>query len=244
MDMLDSNLDQTGQHYMVDKDLIKFIVSSADLKNSDTVLEIGYGHGALTKELAKRCKVIAIDIEKFQLDMKNTVFVHGNILNMFEDLKSKYKFNKIVANIPYNISEPLMKLLFKTNIELCVFTMGKNFTEILTGNNRIGIIANHFYKIHILKLASPKAFRPIPRTESAVVKLILKEQDNIGALYKKIVILDDKKLKNVFEKILINKTKREIKAMVDEKLFEKRLYELSNDEFIELDEVIRSWIGI
>ncbi len=93
---------------MIDKKLIEFIVDSADLKKTDVVLEIGYGKGALTKSLVKKCKVVAVDIEENDLDFidyKLTI-VHSNILDNFEELNKKYHFNKIVSNIPYNISEP------------------------------------------------------------------------------------------------------------------------------------------
>ncbi len=57
-ELMGHNLDQTGQHYMIDKSLISFIVKHADIKPSDIVLEIGYGKGALTKELVKKCRDI------------------------------------------------------------------------------------------------------------------------------------------------------------------------------------------
>ena len=132
---LGRNLDQTGQHYMIDAVLIRFIVNSAELEKDDVVLEIGYGKGALTKELAKKCRVIAIDIENNVFDAKNVTFVEGNILTMFNSLYEKYSFNKIVANIPYNISEPLMKLIFKKHqeLDLIVLTIGQNFANLSTG---------------------------------------------------------------------------------------------------------------
>jgi 16S rRNA A1518/A1519 N6-dimethyltransferase RsmA/KsgA/DIM1 with predicted DNA glycosylase/AP lyase activity len=220
------NLDQSGKHYMIDKKLIDFIVNNAGLKSSDIVLEIGYGKGALTKELAKRCKVIAVDIEENKFDSKNIVFVHGNILELFDELYKKHKFNKIVSNIPYNISEPLMRLLFKhQELESIVLTVGKNFADILSKkDNRIGIIVNHLYDIEQLKLVNPKSFFPSPRVDS---------------IYRKLVLLDDVKLKNALEKILKDKTKNEVRALTDKPLFNKRLYELSNEEFIEFNSILQ-----
>jgi 16S rRNA (adenine1518-N6/adenine1519-N6)-dimethyltransferase len=234
------NLDQTGQHYMIDSSLIKFIVNSAELEKDDIVLEIGYGKGALTKELIKKCKVIAIDIEENKFDAKNVVFIKGNVLTMFDELFEKYHFNKIVANIPYNISEPLTKLLFKKHKELesVVLTVGKNFSEILTNNNaRIGIIANYLYDIELLKAVKPKSFSPPPRVDSAVI-LLEPKNDALSELYSRLVLFDDKKLKNALESVLKDNTKRQVKALMTYPLFEKKLYELSNAEFLDLSQVL------
>jgi 16S rRNA (adenine1518-N6/adenine1519-N6)-dimethyltransferase len=231
------NLDQTGQHYMIDSTLIKFIVNSAELEKDDIVLEIGYGKGALTKELSKKCKVIAIDIEENKFDAKNVIFVQGNVLIMFNEIYEKHHFNKIVANIPYNISEPLMRLIFKRHkeLELVVMTMGQNFSELITSNdNRMGVIANHLYDIDLLRTVKPKSFSPPPRVDSAVI-LLEPKNDELSRLYSQLVLLDDRKLKNAFEKILADKTKKEVKALTDNPLFNKRIYELSNSEFIHLD---------
>lgn len=244
------NLDQTGQHYMIDKKLIRFIAKNSELTNKDIVLEIGYGKGALTKELAKHCAVIGIDIEDcgMNLDPQNKFrylkLIRGNILDKIENIKQEYKFNKIISNIPYNISEPLFRKLFKIDFELCVLTMGKDFANLLTdekqkSKNRIGIIANELYEIKLLKTVKPDSFFPRPRVDSAVISIKPKKIDKTNSIYKKIVFLDDKKLKNVMEKIIENKTKKQIKEITDKnKLFEKKLYELNNEEFVEFNELL------
>jgi len=242
MDDFSRNLDQTGQHYMIDKDLVQFIVKSADLKPSDIVLEIGYGKGALTKELVKKCRVIAIDIEKNDLDFIDGKLrvVQGNILKMFDELYEKHKFNKIVSNIPYNISEPLMRILFKhQELESIILTVGKNFSDILSKkDNRIGIIANNLYIIEPLKTVSPKAFYPSPRVDSVILKISSRKTNSI---YGRLVSFDELKLRNALEKIFKDKTKKEIKSLTDKPLFGKKLYELSNEEFIEFNTLITSF---
>jgi 16S rRNA (adenine1518-N6/adenine1519-N6)-dimethyltransferase len=242
MEDFSRNLDRTGQHYMIDKRLIEFIVKSADLRPSDVVLEIGYGKGALTKELSKKCRVIAVDVEENRFDAKNVTFVHGNILKLFDELSEKHKFNKMVSNIPYNISEPLMKLLFKhLELESIILTVGKNFADLLLRkDNRIGVIANHLYIIESLKSVSPKAFFPQPRVDSVVLRITPRKTNSINSIYRKLVLLDDVKLKNALEKILVDKTKKEVRALTTNQLFNKKLYELSNEEFIELENFLKS----
>lgn len=242
------NLDQTGQHYMIDKELIRFIVNNSELTNKDVVLEIGYGKGALTKKLAKHCAVIGIDIDdkEINLDPQNKFrylkLIHGNILDEIETIKQEHKFNKIISNIPYNISEPLFRKLFKIDFELCVLTIGKDFADLLVNENqksknRIGIIANELYEIELLKIVKPESFFPHPRVDSAVISIKPKKKKSI---YRQIIMLDDKKLKNVLISIIKNRTKNELKQKLQSKLFEKKLYELNNEEFIEFDKILDS----
>jgi 16S rRNA (adenine1518-N6/adenine1519-N6)-dimethyltransferase len=161
---------------------------------------------------------------------------------LFLDLFEKYGFNKIVANIPYNISEPLMKLLFKINVENVLLTVGKNFSELLTSkDNRIGILVNELYDVEILKDISPKSFRPMPRVDSALVYLEQRDIDIVdkpAVIYKELVMLEDKKLRNALLKI-VSGTKKDLKKRFEDKLFDKKLYQLSNKEFIKLDEILR-----
>ncbi|HEY9706186.1 MAG TPA: rRNA adenine dimethyltransferase family protein, partial [Allocoleopsis sp.] len=185
----DDNLDQTGQHYMIDQELVRFIVKSSLIKNSDIVLEIGYGTGVLTRELAKKSKLIGIDIDGKCDQVKNSILISGNILDTYWDLKKKYNFNKIVSNIPYNISEPLMKEIFKDDLDLVVLTIGEKFSKILLSkDSRVGIISNDIFDVQILKAVSPSAFNPRPKVDSSVVRLIPKDPSK--SLYKKIVRYD------------------------------------------------------
>ncbi len=240
--MQEFNLDQSGQHYMIDKKLIRYIVDEAMLLPDDVVLEIGCGHGELTREIAKKCAVVAVDIEDNEISGKNIIFVKGNILELFSDLYEKHGFNKIVANIPYNISEPLMRLIFKVNLETIILTVGKSFSEILTSKDgRIGIIANELYDIEVLKKISPKSFRPMPRVESALVLLEQRDIDIVdkpAVIYKELVLLDDKKLRNGLLKVLSG-TKKDLKRKLENKLFDKKLYQLSNKEIVQLDKFLR-----
>ncbi|HYD03827.1 MAG TPA: rRNA adenine N-6-methyltransferase family protein [Alphaproteobacteria bacterium] len=235
-DLFDDNLDKTGQHYMVDSELVKFIVKSALLNEKDVVLEIGYGTGVLTRVLAKKCKVIGIDIEGKSDEIKNSTFVDGNILDKYWELKEKYKFNKIVSNIPYNISEPLMKEIFKDDLDLVVLTVGSKFAKIISStDNRIGIMASDIFDVQVLKSVNPSSFNPRPKVDSSVVRLVPKRPED--SVYKKLVRYDDLKLRNAFIKIFTDKTKNQIKEFTQSKIFDKKLYELSNKEFVELDKM-------
>jgi 16S rRNA (adenine1518-N6/adenine1519-N6)-dimethyltransferase len=249
MELTAVNADQKGQHFMIDRKIIKFIVDHALLLKEDLVLEIGYGHGELTREITKKCTVIAVDIEDNSSSLskesnKGIIFVHDNILRCFRNLYEKHRFNKIVSNIPYNISEPLIRQIFKTDVELIIITVGEAFAKILTSfDNRIGIIANALYDVEILLKVPPKAFMPAPKNSSAVIMLKPKPLDSISrasAIYKGLVLLDDKKLKNSLETVS-NMTKRTSKEIIKGfglNFLDKKLYQLTNEEFLELSYLI------
>ncbi|RJQ17616.1 hypothetical protein C4573_01400 [Candidatus Woesearchaeota archaeon] len=229
------------QHFMLDGKLLKEIVSYADLEKTDVVLEIGFGRGYLTRNLCKKCKVIAVDVDdSFTLDLKNVEVQHGNILKMIE----KLEFNKIVSNIPYSISEPLLKKMFKKEFELAVLTVGDSFYEVIADKTRrLGFLAQCFFDVEKMQDVSRKAFYPEPRTDSVVVKLTRKKRSDFEEALHKLVLQDDKKIKNgllkLFEK---KKTKKEMKKLFEEKFFDKKMYELSNEEFFSFIDVLKTKI--
>ncbi|MEM4259926.1 MAG: rRNA adenine N-6-methyltransferase family protein [Candidatus Woesearchaeota archaeon] len=240
-------MNNIDQHFMINKTAIKTLVINAQLKNNDVVLEIGFGKGNLTELLAKKCFVIAVDIDtSFNFVNNNVKVIHGNILNLIDGLK----FNKIVSNIPYSISEPLLwKTLGRDEIERMVLTYGINFAKIITNkDNKLGIIANCFYETKIIKILSKRYFVPEPRTDSAIV--VFKKKQKFNELEKIIVELvkqKDKKIKNAFEKIFIGKltkkeVKRKLKNIKNKKIIENNIMRLSNEKFLTLIEFLKQII--
>ncbi|MFH1506124.1 MAG: rRNA adenine N-6-methyltransferase family protein [archaeon] len=230
--------DNLDQHFMIDTSILYRIVELANLKPDDIVLEIGPGTGNLTKLLAKKAKIICVEKDcDISLDIKNTEFHNANVLDVIETLK----FNKIVANIPFNISEPLFKKLFKLKFELAVLTSGMKFYDLLMSEHRFGIVAREFFNIELIQEIPKSAFKPRPRVKSALIKLIPKENDSI---LKNIILLDDKKLKNAILKAFEGKeTKKETKEKLkvfNSKTSEKRFWELNEEEFTQLKVLVVS----
>lgn len=221
------------QHFLIDKGIIKKTIEEADLRKEDIVLEIGSGKGVLTKELAKHSKVIAIEIDKsLELKLKNVKLIYGNALKLIERLK----FNKIVSNIPYSITEPLFNKLLKIDFELAVLLIGKKFYKLINDErSKWSVIISQFYEVIKLADVSKNSFQPKPRTDSVLIKLIPKEKNKP---INKFVLQSDKKLKNALLKILLDSglTKKQAKEKLREMkipdlLLEKNVGYLSNKEF-------------
>lgn len=184
-----------GQHFLFDPSILKRIVNVAGIHPEDTVVEIGPGHGRLTRMLSERAsKVIAIEIDtslynKLKEDLKDisNVEVHlGDALKFpYQDLQEF----KVVANIPYYITTPIIfKLLeYKKNLISMTLTMQKEVAErivAMPGTKKYGILSViiQYYGEPSLNFIIPRgAFRPPPEVDSAVVKIEILRQPKVKA---------------------------------------------------------------
>jgi 16S rRNA (adenine1518-N6/adenine1519-N6)-dimethyltransferase len=172
-----------GQNFLFDPSILLKIIRSADLSNKDTVVEIGPGPGRLTRLLAERVsKVIAIEIDRYLYDtlreelrdLDNIDLVLGDALKFpFERLEHF----KVVANIPYYITTPIIFRLIEARrvVESITLTIQKEVAERIVakpGGKDYGVlsIGTQFYTAPELKFIIPKeAFRPMPKVDSAVI---------------------------------------------------------------------------
>ena len=189
-----------GQNFLIDDDVIDSIIENAEITNSDLVIEIGPGLGTLTAELLKNAgKVISIELDKNMINILNdrfSLFDNFELINedvLKVDLKELINNNlksnnlskaKVVANLPYYITTPIiMKLLEgKLNLESITVMVQKEVAERLTaipGEKDTGAITysiNYFADSKIVINVPNTSFIPAPEVNSAVMKLdILKK---------------------------------------------------------------------
>ncbi|HHH78357.1 MAG TPA: hypothetical protein ENL18_03995, partial [Thermoplasmatales archaeon] len=120
-----------GQNFLVDGRIADRQIEYASLKDRDVVLEIGAGYGVLTKRIAAKAgKVVAVEMDSSLADtlegIPNADVIRDDVLNV--DLNS-LKFNKVIANLPYQISSPVTFKLLDTTFELGVLMYQKEFAE-------------------------------------------------------------------------------------------------------------------
>lgn len=185
---MESDVERLQQHVMIDAALLKRIVDYAGIRENEIILEIGAGPGNLTELLAQKAKeVFAFEIDiKFKPHLEKLEKKHKNLSIVFEDaLKAAFpsKFDKIVSNIPYNISEPLLMKLIDCNFKLCVLTVGESFAHILThrdNNSRLSIITPAYFDVEVKETVPKEAFEPQPNTKSAVIVLKPKAKSELS----------------------------------------------------------------
>lgn len=179
-----------GQNFLTNKNIAYRIVRSADVKVDETILEIGVGTGILTEELAKQAKIVV----GFEID-RNMRKVHLDLLSMdnveiiYDDFLKHDLYNysgeklKYVANIPYNITSPLLeKIVFNgPRFISAVLMVQKEFAERLlakNGSKKYGSLTvkmNAFLDITKKMDISRKNFYPVPNVDTTVVKLDIKK---------------------------------------------------------------------
>jgi 16S rRNA (adenine1518-N6/adenine1519-N6)-dimethyltransferase len=181
-----------GQHFLHDEGLLDKIVRSADITKDDLVVEVGTGVGTLTKHIAKYAgHVLSFEVDdklipaakEYLKGSKNIEIINEDALKVdmkkFISKHPHYKKVKVVANLPYYITSPLIakflegEKLFKT----IVVTIQKEVAERIcarSGNKTYGsftIFVNYYAKPSITMMIPPAAFMPPPEVHSAVLRL-------------------------------------------------------------------------
>ena len=223
------------QNFMVDSAVIRKILDAADVQKDETVLEIGPGRGALTRELAKRARlVIAVELDPelaSGLDIPRTRIIRGNAL----DEIPKLGFDKVVSNIPYSISEPLVEALSAKEFAAAVLTVPKGFAHIVCAPqgsqkySRLSFISQAFYEPEILFDIPKEAFDPKPKVNSAVLRLVPRK-----SLLRTVLLQRKKKLRNAlmealceWEKLTKSQSRKAIKSFELNNLLDKKVREMS-----------------
>ena len=184
-----------GQNFLVDMSMLEKIVDSAEVTKDDIVLEIGPGIGTMTQALAERAgKVIAVEIDTALIpilketlqDYDNVTVINEDILKLDIDALSKEnggKPFKVVANLPYYITTPIIMALLEGTAPIASITImvQKEVAERMQvgpGTKDYGALslAVQFYaKPELVCTVPPECFMPRPKVASAVICLKLYE---------------------------------------------------------------------
>ncbi len=192
------------QNFCVDDLVLHKVVAAAELKKTDTVFEIGTGTGILTGLLAQEVKTV-ISTEKDQRLQPLLQDLPKNVELIFADalqiIPARKDFNKIVANIPYQVAEPLLKVLCTAkHIERTVLMVPKKFAVQVQEHP----FFSAFFDFKIVVEVPKEAFYPSPKVASAILVVIpKKEVDDSSFLRQQLFLQRDKKLKNALREALI-----------------------------------------
>ena len=234
-----------GQNYLIDKNKRDQIINFGDISKEDVILEIGTGIGTLTIELAKRAKkVIAIEQDKkiFEILAQRLEDEKIDNVELINDdaLKVDFPpFNKIISNLPYQISSPITFKFLNYDFDLAILMYQKEFASRMNGEvgtkNYSRLSAMLYFKCDVEKLTdvSNESFIPKPQIDSTVVKLTPKEN---------IISDDDFRTYSKFTKALFQHRNKKIKnalidsrhiiSNIDKKVLKKRLNAI-DDERVE-----------
>lgn len=248
-----------GQHFLKDEHIAEKIANILVLDQTNNVLEIGPGTGVMTKYLVKQpVNLIAMDLDKESIEYLNSEFkplldlsshkysfdvIYGDFLKFDMDLLFTDKQFAIIGNFPYNISSQIVfkTLEYKERIPEFSGMFQKEVAKRICekpGSKTYGILSvlvQAYYQAEYLFTVPPGVFNPPPKVDSGVLRLIRKENQDLGCddkLFFKVV----KTAFNQRRKTLRNSLKSMISDAIvkEDAIFDKRPEALGVEEFVSL----------
>lgn len=244
-----------GQNFLIDETIIQEIVSKANVSKDDLIIEIGPGLGSLTSALLEKAgKVICIELDKKMINLLNDRFSLYNNFELINDdiLKvnlqklinnNNFKNVKVVANLPYYITTPIiMKLLEeKLNLKSITVMVQKEVALRLAerpGGKETGSITysiNYYTNPEIILNVPKESFIPSPKVDSAVLKLEILNKPKVN-------VADEKLFFKIIKASFLQKRKTLINSLsnsgiASKEALEKILNELNIDIKIRAEEL-------
>jgi len=245
-----------GQNFLADTNLLRKIVRTINPTADDTILEIGPGEGALTEHvlpLVKYMAAIEIDPKLIKYlngrdDLQDCHFIHKDVLWQKLDNLPIPTPIKIIGNIPYNITSPILFWLIEQRAHwTAAFLMvQKEMAERLTGEvgtksyGRLTVMIGAFLNVKTCFTIPPDVFIPKPKVKSAIIKLVKRHdpliEDKYFERFEKIVAAAFSRRRKMLRNTLSDfGLPEEIQKKID---FTRRPETLSISEFSELAKTI------
>lgn len=186
-----------GQNFLIDSHVINKIISAADITKDDCVLEIGPGIGTMTQYLAESAgQVVAVEIDKNLLPILDETLAEYDNVTVINDDILKVDINKIVeernggrpikvvANLPYYITTPIIMGLFEKHVPLLSVTVMvqkevADRMQVGPGTKDYGALSlavQYYAKPYIVANVPPNCFMPRPKVGSAVIRLTVHQE--------------------------------------------------------------------
>ena len=246
-----------GQNFLTDKKLLEDLVNLINVASNDRVLEIGPGQGDLTKILINICdSYFGIELDKDLLVFlkkkfpKNiNAFIGGDILKLSPSKIYASNEFRVIGNIPYNISSPILDWCEKHYEKILDmhFMLQKEFALRCAGNEktssygRLSVICNYLYEVTILKEVSKEFFYPEPKVDSLFVrfspkkkKVNQKELHNLKKVTRALFNKKRKKISNSLEDVLHKENIKKLDLNLN-----LRPDELSLNEFLQISALVK-----
>lgn len=214
-----------GQNFLIDTTVLDRIIAAAEITKEDCVLEIGPGIGTMTQYLAERAgSVVAVEIDKNLIPiLQETLAAYDNVTVINDDIlkvdvkklaeeKNAGRPIKVVANLPYYITTPIIMGLFEKQIPLKSITImvQKEVAERMQvgpGTKDYGALSlavQYYAKPQIVANVPPNCFIPRPNVGSAVIRLTRYEQPPVQVKDEKLLFAIIRASFNQRRKTLVN----------------------------------------
>ncbi len=189
-----------GQHFLVDGSVLSQIIAAAELTPTDIVLEVGPGLGILTAELAKRVeRVVAVELDdnmakslsKTLASFNNVTVINQDILKvdpqvLFQELKMKSPRYKVVANLPYYITSPVLRHFLEASLKpqtMIVMVQKEVAAQITAKPGKMSILSvsvQLYGEATIVGYVPSRCFYPPPEVDSAILRVAVYPQPAVS----------------------------------------------------------------
>ena len=242
-----------GQNFLIDDDVLRDIVDGAEIEKDDLVIEIGPGLGTLTAILLERAKkVICVELDRKMVEILNDRFIAYNNFELInndilkldlnsiikeEKAKTYIKNVKIVANLPYYITTPIIMKLIESNLDIDSITVmiqkevADRIIEIPGGKNTGAITYTVYYYCECKKIREVEntSFIPMPEVTSEVINLKLRKKPVVE-------VTNKDKFFNIIKSGFLQRRKTLINALLNAGIIESKIKGVELLEKINLPE--------
>ena len=192
-----------GQNFLIKRGLVDEIVHAAELTPGEPVLEVGPGIGTLTQGLAQSgADVTAIELDRRLLEVLDTTLasydnvriVHGDVLKLDVPTIMNHKPFKVVANLPYYITTPIIMSLLESKlpIERLVVMVQKEVALRMVAKpgtkdyGALSVAVQYYTEPDIVLDVPPKSFLPAPAVTSSVIRCVLRDKPPVDVIDEKL----------------------------------------------------------
>lgn len=249
---------QFGQHFLIDRDVLDVMLAQSAVQPGERVLEIGPGPGVLTERLLE----VGADLLTFEADPEmakilredfpSIQLTEGDALKTVPEKVDATPY-KVVANIPYQITTPLLRLFLEGEVAYPPLSMTlliqKEVAERLAANARkpgrgyLSVLAQYYAEVQVVKQVPAASFWPAPEVDSAVIHMVVKterplpvEEEHSFFTYVKSAFIEPRKqLKNVLAGMRGLESEVVVRQLVQLGLSENiRAQELTEEQWLAL----------
>lgn len=246
-----------GQNFLINNDVVENIINSSEISKEDLIIEIGPGLGTLTKELIKRAgKVVCIELDKKMIKILKDRFITSSNLEILNEdvlqvdlneLIKKHKGNdnikkaKIVANLPYYITTPIIMKLLEDKLDIESITVmiqkevADRLIEIPGGKNTGAITYTIYYYCESEKIMEvpSDSFIPEPDVTSEVIKMKLRNKPEVEIENPKVMFM-------IIKSAFMQRRKTLLNALTNTQVFASKQEGLKILKKLNLDENVRA----
>ena len=246
-----------GQNFLINEEVVENIINSSEISKEDLIIEIGPGLGTLTKELIKRAgKVVCIELDKKMIKILKERFISYSNLEIINDdvlkvnlkeLINKYKGHdnikkvKIVANLPYYITTPIIMKLLEDKLDIESITVmiqkevADRLIEIPGGKNTGAITYTIYYYCESEKIMEVpnNSFIPEPDVTSEVIKMKLRNKPAVEIENPKVMFM-------IIKSAFMQRRKTLLNALTNTQVFASKQEGLKILKKLNLDENVRA----